>query len=446
MKGHQKCRRYPKRAVKASAIGDPLSVAEVCDGIGEALLHQFGSEVWVRGAISGLSRSANGHVYFTLVDPDEIGGHPTAILGVALFANAKYKVNAILKKSGAVRMEDGIEVSIAGSIEHYASGGRVQLIMTMIDPSFTIGQLAANRDATLRRLAEEGLLEQNGLLPKPLVPLRIALVTSTGSAAEADFLAELAQTGMHFEITMVDVRVQGPEAAPTLIRALRQITFGEVDIVALVRGGGAKTDLVAFDDYGVAAAIAACPVTVVVGVGHEVDRSIADETAAISTKTPTAAAGWIISQVLFFDQRVESATNRLGTLALAELDRATSQWQTSHHRLINGATTAVTTAERLLDRASDRLGSATQRRLLEANHQVETAGLRIRALDPTLVMARGWSITRTAGGKILRSIDDADVGSVLHTHLPDGMLVSRTTEIEPSPDPTGRTPVTEGSL
>ena len=427
MKGHEKCGRYPQRAVKASAIGDPLSVAEVCDGISEALLQHFGSEVWVRGAISGLSRSANGHVYFTLVDPEEIGGRPTAVLGVALFVRAKVQVNAILKRTGAMRMEDGIEVSIAGSVEHYASGGRVQLIMTMIDPSYTIGQLAANKAAVLRRLADHGLLHRNKQLPLPVLPLRIALITSEGSAAEADFTHELAGSGISFSITLLDVRVQGLEAPPTIVSALESVQPGQFDLIALVRGGGAKTDLVAFDHFDVAAAIASCPIPVIVGVGHEVDRSIADETAAISTKTPTAAAGWILQQVLAFDQRVEMAAERLAMAARGQLATSSQNLGLRQQRLVVAATAAITTAERPLERSVFRLGSTTRRRITAAAHQLEMKELRRKALDPALVMARGWSITRTRTGQLVGSVAQITNGEELLTQLIDGQLVSTVT-------------------
>ncbi len=432
MKGHEKCGRYPQGAVKASAIGDPLSVAEVCDGISEALLQHFGTEVWVRGAISGLNRSANGHVYFTLVDPEEIGGRPTAVLSVALFARAKAQVNAILKRTGAMRMEDGIEVSIAGSVEHYASGGRVQLIMSMIDPSYTIGQLAANKAAVLRRLADDGLLDRNKQLGLPVLPLRIALVTSGGSAAEADFMHELTESGISFSITLFDVRVQGLEAPPTIVSALESVQPGQFDLIALVRGGGAKTDLVAFDDFSVAAAIARCPTPVVVGVGHEVDRSIADETAAISTKTPTAAAGWILQQVLAFDQRVEAAAERLAMAARSQLVTSSQNLSLRQQRLLGAATTATTTADRQLERSVFRLGSITRRRVTAAAHQLEMKDLRRKALDPALVMARGWSLTRTSSGELVRSVGQITNGDQLLTQLLDGQLVSTVTEPDPN--------------
>ncbi len=420
--------------VRRSAIGSPLSVAEVCEGISEALRQSFGTEVWVRGSISGLNRSANGHVYFSLVDPDEAGGQPSAVLDVALFAKTKYQVNAILKRTNAVRMEDGIEVSIAGRIEHYARTGRVQLIMTMIDPNYTLGKLAANREATLRRLDELGLLHRNRLVPLPVLPIRIALVTSAGSAADADFTDELGRTGIGFAVQRFDARVQGPEAPGSLERAIIAAAAAEVDLVAVVRGGGAKTDLAAFDDLAVATAIANCTRPVVVGVGHDIDRSIADEVAAISQKTPTAAAGWIIQRVAEFDRRVDVASDRLVRAAGDQLESSRRRVSHARQRLAASARAALTGAERRADRAGHSLASATQRALTSAAHRLDRNDLRVAALDPVSVMARGWTITRDAGGRVLHSVHQVEPGTTLWTETADGSVVSTVDETIPAPE------------
>lgn len=419
--------------VRSSAYGDPLTVGEICEGINGALRAHFGSEVWVRGAISGLTRSANGHVYFTLIDPDDVGQRAEAILNVALFAKAKFRVNAILKKTGAIRMEDGIEVAIGGSVEHYAPSGRVQLIMNMIDPSYTLGRLAESREATLKRLAAEGLLTRNTSLPIPALPLRIALITSEGSAAEADFMDELSASGIRFEVSLFDARVQGSDAPKILAAAVRATDQIDVDLVAVVRGGGAKTDLVAFDHYEVAAAIAACPVPVVVGVGHEIDRSISDEVAAVSTKTPTAAAGWIVQQVVRFDHRVQSATDRLAAAAQNQLTGSRQRCESAQRRLLAGASAALDTAARRHERSVLRLQASATASVTNAAHRLDRNELRQRALDPAQLMARGWSITRDADGSILRSVGQVTTGDTMRTHIADGVVTSSVGTVDTAP-------------
>ena len=399
-------------------------MGEICDGINAALRSHFGTEVWVRGSISGLNRSANGHVYFTLIDPEDVGQRPDAILNVALFANAKFRVNAILKKTGAIRMEDGIEVAIGGSVEHYAPNGRVQLIMNMIDPSYTLGRLAESKEATLKRLAAEGLLTRNRALPLPALPLRIALITSEGSAAEADFMDELSGSGIKFQVSLFDARVQGADAPRILAAAISAAGQLEVDVVAVVRGGGAKTDLVAFDHYDVAAAIAACPVPVVVGVGHEIDRSICDEVSAVSTKTPTAAAGWIVQQVARFDQRVQIASDRLVAAAQNQLLVSRQRCESAQRRLLTGASATLEAASRQHERSIIRLQASASASVTAAAHRLDRGELRRTALDPATVMARGWSITRTADGSILHSVGQVAAGDTMTTQIADGVVPS----------------------
>ncbi|MFW2383865.1 MAG: exodeoxyribonuclease VII large subunit [Acidimicrobiales bacterium] len=411
---------------------DPLSVGEVCEGIREALRDQFGAEVWVHGAISGLNRSANGHVYFTLIDPEDVGQRPSAVLDVALFAKSKFRVNAILKKTGSVRMEDGIEVAIGGSIDLYSPSGRVQMIMNIIDPSYTLGRLAQSREATLKRLAAEDLLNRNRLLPLPVLPLRIGLVTSEGSAAEADFMDELSASGITFEVSLFDSRVQGTDAPASLSRAIEAAGSLDLDVVAVVRGGGAKTDLVTFDHFDVAAAVARSGVPVILGVGHEIDRSICDEVAAISAKTPTAAAGWIIQQVFRFDQRVDSATVRLARAASNQMSLARQRCDTSTRRLLAGTSATLAAASRQHSRSANRLASSATASLVKAQHRLDRSELRRAALDPANLMARGWTITRDHRGSIVSSVSQVEIGDVLTTQTADGSITSAVTATEPS--------------
>ena len=148
-----------------------------------SLLEEDYHSIWVEGEIRDLSRPASGHVYFNLVDA-ETDDAAAPMLPVTLFASDKFAVNRVLQRSGAVRMTDGVQVRIRGQVSHYAVRGTVQLRMTWIDTDYTLGKLAAERERLIRTLDQRGLLEKNRSLPLPLVPLRVGLITSGGSAAE----------------------------------------------------------------------------------------------------------------------------------------------------------------------------------------------------------------------------------------------------------------------
>src|SRR5690606_38881735 len=290
---------------------DPTwSVPELAEAIALRLRTAFPDEVWVRGVIRNLNPARRGGtVWFDLVEPaadGDLSRPPRATLAVVLFDAARRRVNARLTAAaGRVRMTDGTEVRIRGRITFYERGGRLQLQMSDIDPDFTLGRLAADRERVLRQLAAEGLLDRQARLPRPLLPLRPGLVTSAGSAAEHDVLDELRASGIGFTVVRADVRVQGTRAPASVARGLRAVAARGVDLVLLVRGGGAATDLAAFDGEVIARAIAELEVPVLTGIGHDIDRSVADEVAHACYKTPTACAQAVVAQVREVARRTE---------------------------------------------------------------------------------------------------------------------------------------------
>ncbi len=439
----------PCRAVSAetppvpdSPPGDTFTVRRLCDRVSAVLSDSFPDQIWVQGAISGLTRSNNGHVYFDLVDPDDtMGRSPQAVLPVALFSSSRQLVNRIMRRSGGIRMHDGVEIRIRGQLAYYPPQGRVQLVMSLIDPQFTLGQMAAARQALLDRLSEEGLLDRNLGRPFPALPLRIGLVTSDQSAAYHDFVEQLTTSGYPFSITLIDSRVQGVDAVPSLAAALGAAAGPEldVDVMVVVRGGGARTDLAVFDHEDVARAIARCPVPVIVGVGHETDRSVADEVAHTSVKTPTAAAQALIESVALFDARLDDAAQRIGAITGLHLRRATDQLMGCGSRLASSAQRAVERQRAAVDQATFRLGRAPQRLLERAATELDLADVRLRANDPTAALRRGWTITyvETGDGKadgpaagattLLRRADQVTVGDTIRTVTADGELTSAVT-------------------
>ena len=424
------------------------SVTELADRIGNALRAAFRDEVWVRGEIRDLSRARSGHVYFTLVDPELEG---TSSIGVMLSDRNKGPVNRSLKAAGdTVRMTDGTEVRIRGRVDWYAPRGQLQLRMTAIDPAYTLGQLEVARAQLLARLTAEGLLAANGALPLPLVPLRIGLVTSSGSAAEADFLHEIAASGFAFDLVRLDARVQGFDAPLDVVAAIGRAIDARVDVVAIVRGGGARTDLAAFDDERIARAIATCPIPVLTGIGHEVDRSIADEVAHSAEKTPTACAHALVLRVRAFADvidatwsaiairaerttrehadRVDRVGTRTGRAASAGVEAAAHRLEGRGERVQLAARAHLRDAEAGARDRGRRLAHRAPRAITEADRALGSIEARVRALDPQRTLARGWSITRTADGQVVRDPSDVSVGQELVTQVATGRVRSTVTE------------------
>lgn len=450
-----------------------FTVTELADAIGNALRATFHDEVWVRGEIRDLSRPQSGHVYFTLCDPAAAGAG--ASVSVMLHARQKPSVNTTLTDAGGtVRMTAGTEVRIKGRLDWYAPRGQLQLRMTGIDPAYTLGQLELARAELLRRLDEEGLLRANAAHALPEVPLRVGLVTSEGSAAEADFLDELRRSGFAFVVLRADSRVQGTDAARSVAAAVRMLGTHRLDVLAVVRGGGARTDLAAFDDEAVARAIAACPVPVLTGIGHETDTSVADEVAHTAAKTPTACAQLLVARVAEVTARVElawsgivsradraltahdaqvrgagrqlarttrhslsSRTHRLDSVAQRTTQAARGVLSSAARRVdehrgrsVGAARSHLRAADVLVGVAARRVAQRSPRLLTDAERHLVGLEARLRALDPERALARGWSITRTDDGRVVRHPHDVAPGDLLTTLVIGGEVRSRV--IEPS--------------
>ncbi|MEO2171829.1 MAG: exodeoxyribonuclease VII large subunit [Acidimicrobiales bacterium] len=410
-----------------------LTVGQLGELLKEGLSALFPGDLWVEGQVSGFHDARSGHAYFDLVEPsDEPGRAVAAKLSVALFKQARGRVDRTLSEAGGLALSNDMQVRIQARIDFYPPSGRLQLIMQGIDPGFTLGRLAVERERLLHALADEGLLRANRANPIPVPPLRVGLVTSVGSAAHADFNEELSCSGFPFTILERDARVQGEGSAIDLAEALHMVATHRPDVIALVRGGGSATDLAAFDAEVLARTIATLDVAVVTGIGHEVDRAVADEVAHSAFKTPTACAAAIVGQVTAFADAFADLQESIAQRAGASTSRAADLLDDLAHRT---ATSATAVLDRRTDRLDDLVGRLRRSPTATLERQVERlAGItdNLRALDPARILARGWSITRLADGTLVRSVTDTATGDTLVTHVAGGTVTSTVDGTEPA--------------
>ncbi|MGZ4693918.1 MAG: exodeoxyribonuclease VII large subunit, partial [Acidimicrobiales bacterium] len=378
-------------------------VSELTDAVQLALDVCFPDEVWVQGEISSLKRSAAGHVYFQLIEPGEAGAPPLAQIAVTLFAKARAEVNATLRGGGGIRMTDGVEIRIRGRLGLYGPQGRLQLRMSAIDPEYTLGRLAGDREQLLQALQAEGLLARNGQLRVAPRPVVVGLATSAGSAAEADFLHELAVSGLAWEVVAVDCRVQGADAERSIVAGLWALAAHPVEVIALVRGGGARTDLATFDGGLVAREIAATAVPVLTGIGHEIDSSVADQVAHTACKTPTACAAHLVARARGFHDRADQIWAEIAEQARQRLDVESRLLATQGGATARVALAAVVGADQVVTQAGRRLALSADRATEHAALRLASVDARVGALDPRRALERGWSITRRDDGTLVRS-------------------------------------------
>jgi exodeoxyribonuclease VII large subunit len=423
------------------------SVGELADAINGALRRKFTDGVWVRGEIQGWSVRGP-HAYFRLVEETEDG---KAAINVQFFAPAQARLKPLLLKN-RLRLADGLKVRIFGHLDFFAPSGQLGLKMSGIDPRFTLGELALQRDDVVRRLVAGGLYDRNRSRRLAPAPLRVGVVTSTASAAWADFLHEIERSKLAFELRVVDVRVQGEWAVTEVSAAVRTLArHRDLDVVVVIRGGGSRSELATFDHEAIATAIAMSPLPVFTGLGHEIDRSVADEVAHSALKTPTACAAALVEHVQAFQLRteliwtaierraerdviaagttVEELANAIRGRVLAAVERADERLSQRARRVGNGA-------GRVVERAEYRVASSTAALLRtpprldpEVRH-LDAVAQRVRLLDPVHTMARGWSITRTLDGRTVRDAAALHAGDAIVTTFANGTARSRVEETQ----------------
>jgi len=366
-------------------------------------------------------------VYFDLIEPDS-NGNRIDKMSIALWKGRRQAVESVLDRADAGPLIEGIKVRIKGELSFYAPQGRVQIQMTAIDPHHTLGQLSVDRERVLQSLSEAGLLETNSALRVPAVPLHIGLVTSDGSAAYNDFVNEISSSQYPFKISLAHSSVQGSEAEIGLVTAIQQLIDTDVDVIAVVRGGGARTDLLAFDLESVARAVAQAPIPVFSGIGHEIDRSVVDEVAHTAFKTPTACAAALVQTVTAFDQQLHDSARRIVTLANKCHDRAAEMISSSARAINDRTRRTLDLKEGQLTAASRRLrdlsSMAIDRNVERCNRIFDL----LQALHPNRVLARGFSITRDEAGNVIRDV--VPDGTALVTETSTSLITSTVTESE----------------
>ena len=402
-----------------------LSVSRLGSLVKDGLAVLFPEEFWVEGQITNLRTPRSGHTYLDLVEPsDEPGRPPVAAFSVVLWKQTKVGIDRTLAEAGDLTLGADLQVRLRASIDFYPPHGRLQLKMTGVDPGFTLGLMAAQRERLLLALATEGILGRNASLALSEPALRIGLVTSIGSAAHADFCTELERSGIAFDLIERDTRVQGDGAAIDIAEGLRIVATYGPDVIALVRGGGSAVDLSVFDAEVVARTIAGLAVPVTTGIGHEIDRSIADEVAHTSYKTPTACAAALVGAARVFADRISALRTAIADHAHRAIDMADRQRTDLAGRTIRAANAVLRHHTDLLAAGQSRLLHTASALPQRHRERLDALGARLRALDPAMVLARGWSITRLSDGTLVRSPRDVSDGDTLVTALADGTVTS----------------------
>lgn len=406
--------------------------------------------VWVTAELSDV-RISGGHCYMELMEKDP-AGNTVAKIRAMIWAGTLASLRRKFFDATGRDIGAGMKVMVMGSANHHSLYG-LSFVISDIDPSYTVGDMERLRREILARLNREGIVDANRKLVFPPLPQRIAVISASGAAGYGDFMNQLAGTpeGFRFYTMLYSAVMQGERTSASVRDALDRVArnMDMWDCVVIIRGGGATTDLNGFDDYELARRVALFPLPVVVGIGHERDRTVLDEIACVRCKTPTAVAAFLI--------------DRLRTAYMAVVDRvrkiaaySSDAMKGENYRLASVETslpaivkTRLMKSERALQDIGHALERSVSRRYASENERIGMLRLRmekglpgiverrrfelrniedmVRVLSPENTLKRGYSITRV-GGKAVRSVSGLRPGDIIETRLPDGSVISEVKE------------------
>ena len=377
------------------------SLSELCAEIQEVVENDLLERYWVCAEIASLS--ARGHCYMELVEKAK-DNMLAAKVRATCWSNVYSLLSAYFIQEAGQALRVGMQVLVEVSVTFHPVYG-LSLNVWNIDPIYTQGDLAKQRQATIRRLTEDGVMELQQSLELPTLIRKVAVISAADAAGYGDFCDQLQNNrfGVKFEVELFAAVMQGDYAPKSIIKALNEIVSEEEkwDIVVIIRGGGATTDLGCFDDYELASHCAQFPLPILSGIGHTRDMSIVDMVAHTSVKTPTAAAEWLI-------ERVAKQVEMISQLVL-RLQRATQH--------------AVVQENNTLQAFIQRMSHAAQRLLMQEQNRLQMWTKTIELHSPERIFKMGYSLTMVNGKPVMRK-EDVKEGDVLKTYLQDGVVES----------------------
>jgi exodeoxyribonuclease VII large subunit len=405
---------------------------------------------WVIAEISDLRINQKGHCYLELVEKNE--DDILAKARATIWSYAYRNLSAWFESLTGESLKPGMKILFNASVSFHEVFG-LSLNIRDIDAGYTIGERSLKRQEIINRLKEDGVFDMNRELSLPLVPQRIAVISSPTAAGYEDFTAQLKNNdfGYGFSITLFRALMQGKEAESSIINALHSIFKHpeKYDMVALIRGGGAAADLECFDSYDVASHIAQFPLPVITGIGHEKDETITDLVANSKLKTPTAVAEFLITGVRKYEETIlelfefindysrttlESENTKLELITGNLKHEAFSGFSELSNNLSLLSKSLVYSIKNEVDKMKSRVAQAENlirhesvNRIILEKEVLKRMETNLSLLDPRLVLKRGYTITRK-NGKLVRSIKDAQKNEDITTELSDGIIESKVTD------------------
>jgi exodeoxyribonuclease VII large subunit len=379
-----------------------MTLSELMSEIKGSLERDFKERFWVKGEVGQISVNGSGHCYLDLIDKDEKSGIISTKVRAVIWSSSYRVIKPYFETSTGKSISKGINILVKIEVQFSLLYG-LSLIITDIDPSYTIGDQELKRIQTIKKLKEEGMFDLNNQLAVSSLPRNIALISSVSAAGYRDFMTHITNNeyGFVFNIDLYASVMQGDAAVNSIISSLEQISQSnkKYDLVFIVRGGGAAQDLICFDDYNLAVNIAQFPLPIVIGVGHDHDFHIADMVCHTSVKTPTAAADLLIDFFAREEQMILFLSRRL-SLSLQG---------------------RVSKEDAMVDRLLTKVKSLVESRFTQVFHKIELLKSRVESSDPLVLMSKGYALVQKDGSR-QKSVVGLNEGEEIDLLMRDGLV------------------------
>ena len=390
---------------------NPIGLLALQEQVKRHLEDHFFESVWLQAEISELKQNPSGHCYLTLVEKDPGSNALLARASAVVWASTWRMVKPYFEAQTGRSLAPGLSVLVRVQVSYSVLYG-LSLVIYDIDPSFTVGELELARQRTIARLEAEGMFDMNAQLSLPLLPRRLAVVSSPTAAGWRDFRRQLEgnEYGFRFRLQLFPAVMQGDAAPESIIGALDQIAAeaDSFDAVLILRGGGGAMDLVCFDDYELAVNVAQFPLPVLTGIGHDHDFHIVDMVAHTHVKTPTALADWLLDRFSGEAWRLDTLVQRLHLAVRTHAAAQLSALEALKIRLVHA----------VLDRHADAL------------HALDLLERRVEAADPRRALDRGFLIALKDGRRADRAAAFTP-GDRLTLLFRDGSVEAEVSKVKP---------------
>lgn len=428
-----------------------LTLLQLNSLVREVLACSMPDEYWVEAELSDCHESA-GHCYMDLIQKEEGSNTPVARARACCWRNTWIRVRPRFENVTGEHLHAGLKVLLKVRANFHEAFG-FSWIVNDIDPNYTMGDMARRRQEIIQTLKEEGVFDLNKSLHIPMFAQRIAVISSATAAGYGDFCNQLVDNdyGFQFRTRLFPAVMQGEQVEGSVISALDAINneLEDFDVVVIIRGGGATSDMSGFDTLALAENVANFPLPIITGIGHDRDESVLDLISCVKVKTPTAAAAYLIDNLLDTYKRIDNAGRKIADLIRSKMEyehmrltriqsflpiafslkksREENRLQNLATRLSGSINQQIAIERKKVETISERIPLIVAGRIERERYRLEMLEQRTNAVDPIHILRRGYSIA-LHNGKAVKDPSELRKGDSLSIVMEKGAVLARVTE------------------